>query len=136
MFANIQKFQNLCIILFIVNFLFACKDAYNLLDKFEGMNNRQIAINNRQIKIERKIPDIQKLLVSSKVESDYTIENEFIKKFVQEVANFTIDKRIYPDEAYLKFAALGVQIWNIMNILKVEVTKVGALIIGNTFQVP
>lgn len=95
------------------------------------MNSRQIEMNNRQIKIEREISDIRKLLASSGIESDYTTENEFInvsicifikllllkhflliqntskQKFVREVANFTIDKRIYPDESYLKSAAAG-----------------------------
>ena len=42
------------------------------------MNNRQIEINNRQIKIEREISDMRKLLASSGIESDLTIENEFI----------------------------------------------------------
>lgn len=42
------------------------------------MNSRQIVMNNRQIKIEREISDIQKLLASSGVGSDYTTENEFI----------------------------------------------------------
>ncbi|RHZ88135.1 hypothetical protein Glove_26g84 [Diversispora epigaea] len=101
--------------------LFTHKDANYFLNKFEEMNSRQIEIihvpkidfrflsiiemNNRQIKIEREISDIWKLLASSGIESDYTTENKFINKFVQKVANFAIDKRIYLDESYLKSVA-------------------------------
>jgi hypothetical protein len=35
-------------------------------------------MNNRQIKIERDVSDIRRLLASSGIESDYTIEKEFI----------------------------------------------------------
>ncbi|RHZ69750.1 hypothetical protein Glove_279g46 [Diversispora epigaea] len=72
---------------------------------------------------ERKISDIRKLLASSGIELDYTIENEFINKFVWKVANSTIDKRIYSDESYLKSVAA-----------EVKKTNVGALITQNIFK--
>ncbi|RHZ82210.1 hypothetical protein Glove_112g36 [Diversispora epigaea] len=75
------------------NFPFTHKDINYFLNKFEEMNSK------------REISDIQKLLASSGIESDYIIENEFINKFVWKVANSTINKRIYLNESYLKSVA-------------------------------
>ena len=71
-------YKNFKTILFIDDSPFTHKDANYFLNKFEEMNSRQIEMNNRQIKIEREISDIRKLLASSGIESDLTIENEFI----------------------------------------------------------
>ena len=135
MFRKFSKifaiYKNFKTILFIDDSPFTHQDANYFLNKFEEMNNRQI-------KIEREISDIRKLLASSGIESDLTIENEFInvsvyicykasfietfvinskyfeilrntskQKFVRKVANSAIDKRIYPDESYLKSVAAG-----------------------------
>jgi len=68
-------------ILFIDDSPLTRKDANNLLNKLEEMNNRQLAMNNRQIKIEKELSDVRRLLASSRVsvvETGYTTENEFI----------------------------------------------------------
>ncbi|RHZ80337.1 hypothetical protein Glove_137g13 [Diversispora epigaea] len=78
----------------------------DMLDVLGVVNTGNLAMAKTNVLLlQREISDIQKLLASSGIKSDYTIENEFINKFVWEIANFTIDKKIYPDGNYLKSAA-------------------------------
>ncbi|RHZ83722.1 hypothetical protein Glove_88g117 [Diversispora epigaea] len=71
-----------------------------------GDDNDDAPLTRKETKIffkelKKEISDIRKLLEMSGVE-DYTTEESFIKKFVGEIASYSINKYIYPNKKELK----------------------------------